>query len=131
MTDPSDPRNIPGADAAANSFATATKSMQTFASEMQRMTSESIENTTKMMDKLRGAKTMEDVVQIQTQYMQQSFSAYADYTRKFSEMMMGVPMEMAKQGRSAFQQGTEAMTKATEHMTDNMQRAGEQMKHQD
>ncbi len=131
MTDPSDPKTIPGADAAANSFATASKSMQSFASEMQRMTSDSIENTTKMMEKLRGAKTMEDVVQIQTQYMQQSFAAYADYTRKFSEMMMGVPMEMAKQGRTALQQGTEAMTKATGQVTENMQRAGEQFKHHD
>lgn len=123
-----DPRTLPGADAAANSFSTASKSMQEFTAEMQRMTTESIEHTTHLMDKIRGAKTMEDVVQIQTQYMQKSFAAYADYTRKFSEMMMGVPMEMAKQGRAAMQQGTEAMTKATEQATDTMQRAGQSFK---
>ncbi len=121
MSDPSDIRNAPGFDSAANSYSTVTKSMQTFASEMQRMSKDTMDHTTQMMDKLRGAKSMEDVVAIQTSFMQQSFSNYADFTRRFSELMMSVPMELAKNSRGAFQQGSDALTKAGEEVRDRMQ----------
>ena len=74
------------------------------------------------MEKLRNAKSVEDVVALQSSFMQQSFSTYADYTRRFSELMMSVPMELAKQGQGAFQQGSDAMKQATD-------KAGEQIKH--
>ena len=129
MADPSDIRNAPGYDSAVNSYSTVTKSMQSFASEMQRMSKETMDSTSQLMEKLRGAKTMEDVVAIQTSFMQQSFSNYADFTRRFSEMMMSVPMELAKNSRTAFQQGTDAMQKAGEQMGEQIQRAGEQVTH--
>ena len=78
------------------------------------------------MEKLRGAKTVEDVVSIQTSFMQQSFSKYADFTRRFSELMLSVPMEIAKNSRSAMQQGTDAMQRVGEQATEQMQRAGDQ-----
>ena len=101
MADPSDIKNTPGYDSAVNSYSTVTKTMQTFASEMQRMSKETVDSTSHLMEKLRGAKTMEEVVAIQTSFMQQSFSNYADFTRRFSEMMMSVPMELAKNRRSS------------------------------
>ena len=128
MSDPSDIRNTPGFDSAANSYATMTKSMQTFASEMQRMSKDTMDATSQLMEKMRGAKSMEDVVSIQTSFMQQSFANYADFTRRFSEMMMSVPMELARNGRTAFQQGSDAMTRAGEQATDQMQRAGDQFR---
>ena len=112
MTDPTDIKTMPGYDSAASNYATVTKSMQDFASEMQRMSKDTMDQTTQMMDKLRGARTVEELVSIQTGFMQKSFSNYADFTRRFSEMMMLVPMEMLKNNRTAVQQGTEAMTKA-------------------
>ena len=118
--------NIPGGDAAANSLNTATQSFQTFAAEVQRMSKESIEHTTQTMEQLRGAKSMEDVVSIQTTYMQKSFASYADYTRRFSELMMSLPMEFAKQGRAAFQQGADAATKAGQQAGEQMRDAGQQ-----
>ena len=126
MADSMDPKNIPGADAAMNSMSVASKSLQSFASEVQRMSKDSMTQTAEMMEKLRGAKTMEDVVSIQTSFMQQSFSHYADYTRRLSELMMAVPMEVAKQGRSTFQQGTDAMTKTGERVGEQMQKASDQ-----
>lgn len=125
MSDPTDIRNAPGYDSAVNSYSTMTKSMQTFASEMQRISKETMDAGSQLLDKMRGAKSMEDIVSIQTSFMQQSFSNYADFTRRFSEMMMSVPMEMARNGRSAFQQGSDAMTRATEKTAEQMQRAGE------
>ena len=126
MADTPDFKSVPGADAAMNNMATASKSLQSFASELQRMSKDTMNQTAEMMEKLRGAKTMEDLVAIQTSYVQQSFSQYADYTKRLSELMMSVPMELAKQGRSAFQQGAGAMTRATEQAGDQMQKAGEQ-----
>ena len=127
MADPTDMKNIPGYDSAASNYSAVTKSMQGFASEMQKMSKETMDSTTQLMDKLRGAKTVEDVVSIQTSFMQQSFSKYADFTRRFSELMMSVPMEIARNSRSAFQQGTDAMTRAGEQATEQMQRAGDQL----
>lgn len=125
MADP-DIRNAPGADATMASYSSATKSMQTLATEMQRMSKESFDATTQLVEKLRNAKTLEEVVAIQTTFMQQSFTSYADYTRRFSEVMLALPMELARQGRSAFQQGSEAMTKATHEAGEQVQKAGEQ-----
>ena len=122
MTDPTDIKTMPGYDGAANSYATVTKSMQSFASEMQRMSKDTMDQTSQMMEKLRGARTVEEVVSIQTGFMQQSFSNYADFTRRFSEMMMSVPTELMKNNRTAMQQGTEAMTKAGEEAASRMQR---------
>ncbi len=118
MADPTDIHNAPGLDGAANNYSAVTKSMQTFASEMQRMSKDTMESTSQMMEKLRGAKTVEDVVSIQTNFMQQSFANYADCTRRFSELMMSVPMELAKNSKSAFQQGTEQMQRAGEQVAE-------------
>ena len=126
MSDPNDIRQAPGFDGAMNNYSAISKSMQTFASEMQRMSKETMDATSQLMDKMRGAKSIEDVVSIQTSFMQQSFSNYADFTRRFSEVMMSVPMELARNGRSAFQQGTDAMTRATEQGVEQAQRVGEQ-----
>ena len=72
---------------------------------------------------------MEEIVSIQTGFMQQSFSTYADYTKKLSELMMSMPAEIAKQGQTAFQQGSQAFTKAAEQTGEQIKQATEQMGH--
>ncbi len=114
--------NIPGGEAASQSMASATKSFQGFASEVQRMAKDTADQTTRTMEKLRGAKSFEEVMSIQTSFLQQSFSSYADYTRRMSELMMTMPMELARQGRTAFQEGADSAGKAVE-------KAGEQFRH--
>ncbi len=121
MSDPTDIKNMPGYDSAAGNYSTMTKSMQDFASEMQRMSKDAMDQTTQVMEKLRGARTVEEVVSIQTGFMQTSFSNYADFTRRFSEMVMSVPMELMKNNRTAVQQGADAMTKAGEEAASRMQ----------
>lgn len=117
----------PGFDSAMTGYSAATKSMQDFASEFQRMSKESIESTSQLMEKLRGAKTMEEMMSIQTSFMQHSFSSYANYTRRLSEMMMAMTMDFAKQSRSAVQQGTDAFSKATEQAGHQAQQVGEEI----
>lgn len=122
--------NIPGADAAMGSYATGTKTLQTFASEIQRMSKESMEQATALMEQLRGARSMEEVVTIQTTFLQKSFSSYAEYTRRFSELMITMPMELARQGQSAFQQNTDRMMQTAQRVGDEAQKAGEAMKNE-
>jgi hypothetical protein len=114
-------RNLPGADAVASSVSTATKAFQGFAAELQKMSKDSLDHTTQTLEKLRGAKTVEEVVSIQTTYMQQSFASYADHTRRFSELMMRLPMEFARHGRTAFQEGAEAAKKVGEQASEQFQ----------
>ncbi len=120
--------HTPGVDAMLGGYATGTKTLQTFASEMQRLSKESMEQTTSLMEQLRNAKSMEEVVSIQTTFLQRSFSGYAEYTRRFSELMMTLPMELARHGQAAFQQNTERMTQAAQRLGDEAQKAGEAMK---
>ena len=125
MTDPTDIKTMPGFDSAASNYSTMTKSMQSFASEMQRMSKDTMDQTTQMVEKLRGARSIEEAVSIQSGFMQQSFSNYADFTRRFSEMMMSVPMELMKNNRAAVQQSTDAMSKAGEEAAARMQQFGQ------
>ena len=129
MSDPIDMRKLPGADAAAETFSTVSKSIQSITSEIQKLSKDSMDQATQLMEKLRTAKSMEDIVSIQSSFMQTSFSTYADYTKRMSEMMMSVPVELAKQSQSAFQQGKQAMTEAAEKTGEQMRNAAEQMGH--
>ena len=122
----SNQNTVPGLESAMGGFSAASKSMQTFTQEVARMSKESVEHTTQLVEKLRGAKTLEDVVSIQTSFMQQSFTNYADYTRRFGELLTMLPMEMAKHGRAAMQQGTESVARNAEQAGQQVQHAGEQ-----
>ena len=116
----------PGLNSAMGGLSMASKSMQTFTAEITRMSKESMENTTQYVEKLRSAKTLEDVVAVQSSFMQQSFASYADYTRRFGELLTMLPLEMAKQGRAAMQQGTETMAKGVEQTGQQVQQATDQ-----
>ena len=116
----------PGLNSAMGGFSTASKSMQTFTSEITKMSKESMEQTTQYVEKLRSAKTIEDVVAVQTSFMQQAFSSYADNTRRFGELLTMLPLEMAKQGRAAMQQGTETMARGAEQVGQQVHQASDQ-----
>lgn len=125
----SDHNTTPGFGPALGGFSAASSSMQSFTSEIARMSKESVEHTTQLVEKLRSAKTIEEVISIQTGFMQQSFSNYADYTRRFGELLTMLPLEIAKQGRTAVQQGTEAVAKTAEQTGQQVQHAGDQFQH--
>ena len=50
MSDPTDVKSMPGYDSAASNYSTATKTMQDFASEMQRMSKDTMDQTSQMME---------------------------------------------------------------------------------
>lgn len=116
----------PGLNSAMGGLSMASKSMQTFTSEITRMSKESMESTTQYVEKLRSAKTIEDVAAVQSSFMQQSFSNYADYTRRFGELLTMLPLEIAKQGRAAMQQGTETVARGAEQAGQQVHQAADQ-----
>ncbi len=116
-----------GVNSAMGGLSMASKSIQTFTAEITQMSKESMEQTTQYVEKLRSAKTIEDVVAVQTSFMQQSFSNYANYTRRFGELLSMLPMEMAKQGGAAMRQGAETMGKGAEQVGHQVNQATDQM----
>ncbi len=127
MPDAFDPKA--SMDKAMADMSDASKSMQVFAQELTKISKDNMENTSTLMEKLRSAKSMEEVVSLQTNFLQQSFTSYTDYTRRVGELMMKLPMEMMKQSQSAFKQGAQAMKKTSEAAGDQIKHAGEQFNH--
>lgn len=73
--------------AGSDAMGSAGKSLQAFAEETQRVAKQSLDEATAVMDKLRGAKTIQEVVALQTAFLQQSMTRYTEYTRKVTELM--------------------------------------------
>ncbi|MGD0633742.1 MAG: phasin family protein [Beijerinckiaceae bacterium] len=125
-----DNNSVNDAGEALGGFGFASKSIQTFASEVARLSKETVDETTLLVEKLRSAKTLDEVVSLQTSFVQQSFSKYADYTRRFGELFAAVPLEIAKQSHAALQKTSEAVTKATEQVSQHLQHGAEQASQQ-
>jgi hypothetical protein len=63
-------------DASMKSFDLMTKNIQTIATEMTDYTKRSVENSTKALEKMVGAKSIDQIVQVQSEYAK---AAYEDY----------------------------------------------------
>ena len=118
-------------DTAMAGFTTATKNMQVIAGEIAKMSMDSYENSAQLIEKLRAAKSWEDIVAIQTGYMKTAYENFASRTQKLGEIMGTMPQEMArtytqlfnqaKQGGQAAGQGE---TTAGEQGTDERKEPG-------
>lgn len=115
-----------GVETTLGGFTAASKSIQTLTSEIARMSKESVDHTAQLLERLRSAKTIEDVVSIQTSYLQQSFTNYAEYTRRFGELFALLPLEMAKSGRAAVKQGAETLASGAEQAGQQAQQNADQ-----
>ncbi|MBV8848157.1 MAG: phasin family protein [Methylobacteriaceae bacterium] len=111
-----------GIDTAMAGFTTATKNMQVIAGEIAKMSMESYENSAQLIEKLRGAKSWEDIVAIQTGYMKTAYENFASRTQKLGEIMGTMPQEMARTYTQLFNQGKES----AEAAGDAAKQAGEQ-----
>jgi hypothetical protein len=117
-----------GVDTAMAGFTTATKNMQVIAGEIAKMSMDSYENSAQLIEKLRGAKTWEEIVAIQTGYMKTAYENFASRTQKLGEIMGTMPQEMARTYTHLFnqgKQGVEAAGEATKQAGEEAMRAGE------
>jgi hypothetical protein len=118
-----------GVDTAMAGFTTATKNMQVIAGEIAKMSMESYENSAQLIEKLRGAKSWEDIVAIQTGYMKTAYENFSSRTQKLGEIMGTMPQEMARTYQQLFsqgRQGAEAAGEAAKSAGEGALKAGEQ-----
>jgi hypothetical protein len=118
-----------GVDTAMAGFTTATKNMQVIAGEIAKMSMDSYENSAQLIEKLRGAKSWEDIVAIQTGYMKTAYDNFSSRTQKLAEIMGTMPQEMARSYQQLFEQGrqgTQAAGEAAKRAGADAMQAGEQ-----
>jgi hypothetical protein len=134
--DPKDKMRDPakgGVDTAMAGFTTATKNMQVIAGEIAKMSMDSYENSAQLIEKLRGAKSWEDIVAIQTGYMKTAYENFSSRTQKLAEIMGTMPQEMARSYQQLFNQGkqsAEAAGDAAKQASEDAMKAGEQAANQ-
>ena len=92
-------------DTAMAGFTTATKNMQVIAGEIAKMSMDSYENSAQLIEKLRSAKSWDDIVAIQTGYMKTAYENFSSRTQKLAEIMGTMPQEMARSYQQLFEQG--------------------------
>jgi hypothetical protein len=118
-----------GVDTAMAGFTTATKNMQVIAGEIAKMSMDSYENSAQLIEKLRGAKSWEDIVAIQSGYMKTAYENFSSRTQKLAEIMGTMPHEMARTYTQLFnqgKQGAEATGEAAKQAGEDAIKAGQQ-----
>jgi len=70
-------------DASMKSFDLMTKNFQTIATEMTDYTKRSVENNSKALEKLAGAKSVDQMIQVQSEYAK---TAYEDYLAEATKL---------------------------------------------
>jgi hypothetical protein len=122
-------------DTAMAGFTTATKNMQVIAGEIAKMSMDSYENSAQLIEKLRSAKSWEDIVAIQTGYMKTAYENFSSRTQKLGEIMGTMPQEMARTYQQLFNQGKqgaeaagEVAKQANKGATQAGEHAGDQIK---
>jgi hypothetical protein len=79
-----------GFDAAVHSFGEVNKGLQAIAAEVTDYSKESFENGTRAFEQLLGAKSFEQVIEIQSQYAKKAYDTYIAELSKLGEMYAGL-----------------------------------------
>ena len=84
------------ADLNAVSTLAATRNLQAFAAEFNEMSRQSIEHATETIEKLRSARGLAEVLAIQTGYVREAVEHVLQHSRRFSELLTSLPLELSK-----------------------------------
>lgn len=117
MTDSNSKWPAPGLGAAATGVTAASKTMQVFIDELSQLTQKNFEQTTKVMEDLRNARSMGDLLSIQSKFVQDTFEGFNERLRRMSTLMAQLPTEFAQAGQQAMQETQEAMSKSIASVT--------------
>jgi len=90
----------------------ASKTLQVFIEELSQLTQKNLEQTTKVMEDLRGARNMGDLLSIQSKFVQQTFDAFNERLRRMSVLMAELPAEFAQVQKNMAEAGNEAAQNA-------------------
>jgi hypothetical protein len=94
-----------GFDAAVSSFGEANKAFQAIAAEITAYSKKSFEDGTRAFEQLLGAKSFEQVIEIQAQYARMAYEGYVAELTKLGKMWAGLT-------RNAYQPVEQAAAKA-------------------
>ena len=91
-----------GFDAAVRSFGEVNKGFQAIAAEVTDYSKKAFEDSTRAFEQLIGAKTIEQAVEIQSQYAKKAYDGYVAEMSKLGEMYVGLAKDAYKPVEAAF-----------------------------
>lgn len=83
-------------DATMKSFGALSKATQTIATEVADYSKKSFEDSTKVMEKLFGAKSLEKAIEIQTEYAKSAYEGFIAQATKIGELYTDLAKESYK-----------------------------------
>src|SRR5918999_3185007 len=83
-------------DATMKSFGTLSKATQTIAAELADYSKKSFEDSTKVMEKLLGAKSLDKAIEIQTDYAKTAYEGFVAQATKVGELYADFAKEAYK-----------------------------------
>jgi phasin family protein len=84
------------AENAQKAFNTLSKGLQTIATEMSDFSKKSFEDGSAVLEQLAGAKTLDKVVEIQSEYAKKAYENLVAQSTKIGELYVDLAKEMAK-----------------------------------
>jgi phasin family protein len=91
-----------GFDAAVRSFGEVNKGFQAIAAEVTDYSKKAFEDSTRAFEQLIGAKSIEQAIEIQSQYAKKAYDAYVAEVSKLGEMYVGLAKDAYKPVEAAF-----------------------------
>lgn len=85
-----------GFDAAVKSFGEMNKGFQAIAAEVTDYSKKAFEDSTRVFEQLIGAKSVEQAVEIQSQYAKKAYDTYIAEVSKIGEMYAGLARDAYK-----------------------------------
>jgi phasin family protein len=91
-----------GFDAAVRSFGEVNKGFQAIAAEVTDYSKKAFEDSTRAFEQLIGAKSIEQAIEIQSQYAKKAYDTYVAEMYKLGEMYVGLAKDAYKPVEVAF-----------------------------
>ena len=91
-----------GFDAAVRSFGEMNRGFQAIAAEVTDYSKKAFEDSTRAFEQLIGAKTIEQAIEIQSQYAKKAYDSYVAEMSKLGEMYVGLAQDAYKPVEAAF-----------------------------
>ena len=102
-----------GMEWSTETWSAASKNMQGIAGEIAQMSKQSFEHASSTVEKLRDAKSFEELMSIQQTFMRDAIETATQRTRRLGEMMTTLPLEMTRAYQDAMMRATETAMKTT------------------
>jgi phasin family protein len=91
-----------GFDASVRSFGEMNKGFQAIAAEVTNYSKKAFEDSTRAFEQLIGAKSIEQAIEIQSQYAKKAYDTYVAEMSKIGEMYVGLAKDAYKPVEVAF-----------------------------